>query len=129
MAQHYELNYGWSTLGPTQWTERSIVTLQADFHSYDAGDAVYAAITDWWESMDHGEDRDLFPDGEVIAYEGGCRFPTPVRVNSEHTTAWLVSTGEDAFDSIAHYANVLREVADKADADVEVTWTELPHRA
>ncbi|GEM_PF-4958907 len=33
----YEVNCDWSLLGPTRWTEQSIVTLQVDFHSYDAG--------------------------------------------------------------------------------------------
>lgn len=42
-------------------------------------------------------------------------------------TGWIVSQGQDAFDSIAHYAEDLRLVAEHADGEVIATWTELPH--
>ncbi|WP_158716237.1 hypothetical protein [Blastococcus sp. Marseille-P5729] len=45
-----------------------------------------------------------------------------------HCERWIVSQGEDAFDSIAHHAEELRQVAEQADAEVVITWTELPHR-
>lgn len=41
---------------------------------------------------------------------------------------WVVSHGEDSFDSIAHYAETIREVAEGSDSDVVAVWTELPHR-
>ena len=43
-------------------------------------------------------------------------------------TGWIVSQGQDAFDSIALYAEELRLVAEQADREVIATWTELPHR-
>lgn len=104
-----------------------MVTLQADLHTYDHGDAVWEAITQWWTSMDKDADTDLFPSGEQIAFAGGCRFPDPIRLNPQHVTCWIVSQGQDAFDSIAHYAEELRQVAETADAEVVITWTELPH--
>lgn len=128
MAQRYEKNYDWSQLGPTVWTERSVVTLQVDLHSYDRGGALWTAAEQWWSGMEKDVDRELFPDGTQTAFAGGCRFPAPVRVTDQHVTAWVVSHGEDAFDSIAHYAEELRRVAESADAEVAVTWTELPHR-
>lgn len=78
--------------------------------------------------MDKDVDTELFPDGAEVAYAGGCRFPDPVRVNEQHATCWIVSHGEDSFDSIAHYAEELRAVVEKADPAVVVTWTELHHR-
>lgn len=128
MAQNYELNYDWSQLGPVPWTEHSVVTLQVDLHSYEKGTAARSAVEAWWAAMDKVSDSELFPAGEEVAYDGGCRFPEPVRLNEHHVTAWIVSQGEDAFDSIAHYAEELRAVAERADAEVVVTWTELPHR-
>lgn len=128
MAKKYALNYDWSKLGPTQWSDFSVVTLQADFHSYDDGEALWDAISQWWQDMPKYVDEDLFPDGDELAYNGGCGFPAPVRVNNEHVTCWLVSHGQDAFDSIAHYAEELRRVAENADPEVEAVWTELPHR-
>ena len=44
MANSYELNYDWSKLGPTEWSDFSVVTLQVDLHSYDRGAAVRSAI-------------------------------------------------------------------------------------
>lgn len=128
MAQRYTLNYDWSHLGPTQWTDFSVVTLQFDLHSYDYGDAVWSAVSAWHAAMPTDADPELFPDGGDVAYAGGCRFPAPARVNEQHLTGWIVSQGQDAFDSIAHYANELREIAEKADPEVVATWTELPHR-
>lgn len=119
MATHYELNYDWSKLGPTPWTETSLVKLQADFHSYDDGDQLWLTISRWWEAMEK--------DDTGVAFDGGCFFPAPVRVSTEHVTAWICSHGEDAFDSIAHYAEELRAVAESADPEVTATWTELPH--
>lgn len=119
MAQRYELNYGWSRIGPTQWTDDSVVTLQVDLHSYERGADVWAALTAW---------RDDLPHEAGTAHAGGCEIPEPLRLNDLHATAWIVSRGEDAFDSIAHWAEQLREVAEQADPEVEITWTELPHR-
>ena len=128
MANRYELNYDWSKLGPTEWTDFSVVTLQVDLHSYDRGAAVRSAIDGWWDAMPKDAESEMFPVGEEVAYDGGCRFPDPVRVNDHHVTAWSVSQGQDAFDSIAHYAEEMRGIAEKADPDVIITWTELPHR-
>ncbi|MDO5668622.1 MAG: hypothetical protein Q4G50_01330 [Corynebacterium sp.] len=118
MAKNYELNYDWHRLGPTQWTEESTVTLQVDADSYDHGEKMWAALSGWW--------KDMPKEGE-LAYAGGCRFPAPVRLNDEHATARIISRGQDAFDSIAHYAEELRGILEAADADVVITWTELPH--
>lgn len=125
MAEKYELNYDWHLLGPTVWTEESIVTLQVDLHSYEHGDAVWESVDAWWRAMERGSGYRL--EGEY-AYEGGAQFPEPVRVSSRHVTLWVVSGGQDAFDSIAHYAEVLRGVAEGADPEVVAVWTELPHR-
>lgn len=123
----YELNYDWSLLGPTRWTEDSIVTLQVDFHSDDAGHRLAAATSTWWDGLDKAADPELFGNDAHVGIAGGCRFPKPIRVTDYHVTAWVVSRGEDAFDSIAHYANELYGVALSADPSVRVTWTELPH--
>ena len=119
MAKKYELNYDWHQIGPVKWTEEATVTLQVDLHSYDNGDALWAAIDEWWSSLEREEDE---------AYEGGAHFPRPVRLNERHVTMWVVSHGEDSFDSIAHYAETIREVAEGSDSDVVAVWTELPHR-
>lgn len=118
MATKYKLNYDWHLIGPVKWTEDSIVTLQVDLHSYEHGDALWAEIDQWWSALKR-EDGDPF--------DGGARFPRPVRLNERHVTMWVVSHGEDAFDSIAHYAETIREVAEAADAEVVAVWTELPH--
>ncbi|MDO5677322.1 MAG: hypothetical protein Q4G35_07410 [Propionibacteriaceae bacterium] len=123
MTKKYELNYDWHLLGPTVWTEESTVTLQVDLHSYEHGPALWGAIGNWWEGLESSTE-----DGERVAYEGGANFPKPVRVSDRHVTAWIVSSGQDAFDTIAHYANVMRDVAVEADAEVAAVWTELPHR-
>lgn len=130
MTHRYTVNYDWSHLGPTQWTERSIVTLQVDLHSYEErdGEAVWQAISAWWEALPKDEEAGFVPAGTQLGYAGGCRMLAPVRVSAQHTTLWLLSHGEDAFDSIAHYADEVREVAEQADSEVEITWTELPHR-
>ncbi|MDO5663093.1 MAG: hypothetical protein Q4G40_10385 [Brachybacterium sp.] len=128
MAQRYATNYDWSQLGPTTWSEESVVTLQVDLHSYDRCDAVWKAVQTWWTGMDSGTDPALFDDGAEVALFGGCRLPAPVRLNDHHVTGWIVSTGEDAFDSIADCAEELRRIAEGADGDVVATWTELPHR-
>lgn len=119
MAQRYELNYGWARIGPTPWTEDSVVTLQVDLHSYHRGDEVWEAMTAW---------RDALPREGGVTHAGGCEIPEFLRLNDLHTTAWIVSQGEDAFDSIAHWAGRLHAVAEEADDGVEITWTELPHR-
>ncbi|MGO0576729.1 hypothetical protein [Ornithinimicrobium panacihumi] len=94
----YELNYDWSRLGPTRWDEGSIVTLEVDLESYDEADALRAGIERWW------------------------------RVETEgRLTLWLVSHGQDAFDTIAHYADEVYEVALHLDPSVRIVWTELPH--
>lgn len=128
VAQRYSLNYNWSHLGPTQWTDFSVVTLQYDLHSYDHGGTVWSAVTAWHSAMPTDADPELFPDGDEVAYAGGCRFPSPVRVNDRHVTGWIVSQCQDAFDPIAHYTDELREIAEQADSEVVATWTELPHR-
>ncbi len=128
MANRYELNYDWSKLGPTEWTDFSVVTLQVDLRSLLRGAAVRAAGGGGGGAMRVGAESEMFPVGEEVAYDGGCRFPDPVRVNDRHVTAWIVSQGQDAFDSIAQYAEELRGIAEKADPDVIITWTELPHR-
>ncbi|GEM_PF-5418659 len=78
--------------------------------------------------MDKDSDPELFGTDTPVGYAGGARFPAPVQVTDEHVTVWVVSHGEDAFDSTAHYARELLAVAQGADPDVRVTWTELPHR-
>lgn len=127
-ARKYEVNYDWHQLGPTVWTEDSVVTLQADLHSYENGDAIWAVVSQWWSEAEKATDTEMFPGGEEFAYAGGCRFPKPVRLNEHHVTGWLVSQGQDAFDSIAHYAEELRRMVENVDPAVVVTWTELPHR-
>lgn len=89
---------------------------------------MWSAVSAWHAAMPTDADPELFPGGGDVAYAGGCRFPAPARVNERHLTAWIVSQGQDAFDSIAHYADELREIAEKADPEVVATWTELPHR-
>ncbi|GAB3649521.1 hypothetical protein [Corynebacterium nasicanis] len=113
MAQKYELNYDWSRLGPIKWTEYSEVTLQVDVDSRAAAPALHR----YWAELPREGD---------LGYAGGCRFPEPVRMSGEHSTGWIVSRGEDAFDSIAHYAEELRQTLEAADPDVVITWTELP---
>lgn len=83
MANRYELNYDWSKLGPTEWTDFSVVTLQVDLHSHHRGAAVRSAIDGWWDAMPKDAESEMFPVGEEVAYDGGCRFPTP----SASTTA------------------------------------------
>lgn len=124
MAERYALNCDWHQLGPTVWTEESIVTLQVDLHSYEGGGAVWDAVTQWWQGLER--DSGHGPDGKY-AHEGGAQFPEPVRVSDEHVTLWLASSGQDAFDTIAHYAEVVRSVAVEADPQVVAVWTELPH--
>ena len=116
MAKNYELNYDWHRLGPTRWTEESTVTLQVDIDSFRPD--TWEALTGWWAAI---------PQDGDLAYAGGCQFPTPVRVTGEHATARTFSSGQDAFDSIAHYAEELRGVLEAADEDVAITWTKLPH--
>lgn len=115
MARRYALNYDWARRCPVRWTEESSVTLRVDLTS--AGDAVWEALTGWWSGM---------PREAGVAYSGGCCFPAPVRLSEGAVTAWITSSGEDAFDSVAHHAEELRGMAEAADPSVTVTWTELP---
>lgn len=122
----YELNYDWSRLGPTRWDEGSIVTLQVDLESYDEADALRAGIERWWrqrlaDSAGDGPHRDM-----QVAYAGGALIPPPVETEGR-LTLWLVSRGQDAFDTIAHYADEVYEVALHLDPSVRIVWTELPH--
>lgn len=99
-------------------------------HSYETDDAmaVWEAVSGWWEKLSKEEALEFAPAGGDVGFGGGCLMLAPVRVGQQHTTLWLMSTGEDAFDSIVHYANVVQEIAETADSEIEITWTELPHR-
>ena len=122
MTHRYALNYDWSKIGPVPWDERSIVTLQVDLWSYDAAPQLELAVQGWWGSFES-----YVHEGNEIAYEGGCEF-LPVVVNDGRSTVWIVSHGEDAFDSIAHYAGWLHDVAVRVDPAATIVWTELPHQ-
>ena len=121
-AKAYELNYNWSKIGPHRWSEESIVTLQIDLESYDRARQLESAVRAWWSGFSSDEP------GGIVTYEGGCRMIRPVS-NERRPTMWLVSSGEDAFDSIAHYAGQLYDVAVAVDPAVRIVWTELPHHA
>lgn len=98
------------------------MTLQVDLWSYDAPRDLARALEGCWgafESYEH--------EGNPIAYEGGCQFP-PIVVNEGRVTLWIVSHGEDAFDSIAHYAQHVYDTAVAADPQANIVWTELPHQ-
>lgn len=120
----YQLHYAWSPIGPTPWGENSIVTAQVDLESRDQPDNLWPALLGWWGER-HGDDG---ADLEDVRYEGGCAFPRPVR-RGPLVRMWIVSSGQDAFDSIHHYAQELRRVAVAADPDVRLVWTELSPRA
>ena len=121
-AQPYELNDDWSKLGPVAWSESSIVTLQVDLESHDEPERLADAVLGWWGAFE----SDTFQ-GHTFAYEGGCQMIEPVFIE-RRPTLWLVSHGQDAFDSIAHYAQQVFDIAIAVDPQVRVVWTELPHQ-
>ncbi len=127
MATPYHVNDGWARIGPRHWNERSVVTLQADLGAPGRAAALVKELEQWFATMEHGTDPRSFPTS-TVALDGGCQFPAPVCVDEHQVTAWIVSHGEDAFDSIASHAEALRRVAEDVASDVEITWTELPHR-
>lgn len=98
-ATPYALNYDWARLGPHRWTVDSIVTLQVDLESVDQPTSLRSALRAWWQGLDHEH-----ADGEHFASQGGALLVEPVVTEGRHTL-WIVSAGEDAFDSIAASAH------------------------
>lgn len=117
----YLVNYDWSKVGPVEWTEESTTTLQVDVESVADPARLRSGIEAWW--ADHASD----PQDPAVTFAGGCWFPRPVEVLPGRMTAWICSRGEDAFDSIAHYATEFLGAVQRVDGDAQVIWTELPH--
>lgn len=119
----YPLNYDWWKLGPTLWTEESIVTLQIDLESYERAGQLWGAIDGWWTALEHDAAT-----GADYAYEGGARMGRPTRIDGRITLR-IYSSGQDAFDTIEYYANQVHDLALAVDPEVVIVWTELPHTA
>lgn len=120
-SNHYPRNYGWAR--SKKWKLRDDVLLEANIATKNPG-AVEQVIVGWLAAKHPGSAR---VDGvqQDCWYEGGGWFHHKF---ADGISVYLHSSGEDAFDTLEHYANSLVRILEEADAEVRVTWTEHPHR-
>lgn len=125
--ERHELNYGWGH--QPGWTENTEITLIGDVR----GDGAVRAVRAWFDGL-HPCER---PHEAGLRYHGGATMELAVAAPGRARLA-IRSTGEDAFDSVAWYAQEVTDLVEKAagadrpgagghdDDAVRLRWTEVP---
>lgn len=114
-VHRYQLDYGWAG---DAWDGSQIATLLGQLE----GPGAVAAVRAWWESLAPCSGEPRHPCRVTGGVTIELRADSPTRL-----TLAIGSAGEDAFDSIAHCAETVADVATTAaDATTTLTWTQLP---
>ncbi|WP_313022633.1 hypothetical protein [Mobilicoccus sp.] len=115
----YALDYGWGH--EPGWTDETEITLLGVIQ----GEAATTAVREWVASLPESE----LPRERGRHYHGGATMEI-VEDGPSGMGLALRSVGEDAFDSVAWYADVVADlVTEPGDPATTLTWTQLPFGA
>lgn len=117
-VEHYQLNYDWP--GRTSAPEKAITLLGTV-----TGETAIAAVQAWFNSLAHQEDESA----NLIRYEGGAWFEI-TQSDDDNFVLAIRSSGEDACESVAWYADIVTDLVMTAAAadlgNVTLKWQEVP---
>lgn len=122
MIERYRLNYGWGH--QPGWTEDTEITLLAHVD----GAAATAAVRTWFEGLPACER----PHEAGRRYDGGATMQILI-ASPDGLELAIRSMGQDAFDAVAWYADVVTDLVVAAQRTTDgpagrarLAWTEVP---
>ena len=120
--KHWRLDYGWAQRGG-KWSEFTAVMLEGVLQgNRKCLDALRA-----WVSSQEKSNATLDGEPMEIFYVGGIQGYLKEVSDPDKLLLRLHSRGEDAFDSLSHYSQVVATVLRKCSGNCTLNWIEHRH--